>query len=645
MLLDGDRATTVFLSYSRADQKRALPVIKALEAAGLQVWWDGLLEGGDTFLPTTEAALENADAVVVLWSKTAVESHWVRDEATRGRERGCLVPLTIDGTHPPLGFRQLQTINLSKWHGKQTAPEFERAVRAINSVVGQAPKTPSPGPKQLALSRRALIVSGSALLAGGTALAGWKLLGPSAAQAQSNGVAVLPFLNLSGDANQTYFSEGISEQIRSTLSRNSKLLVIAPTSISASISAVAKDGIADAKDVAKRLSVAYVLSGKVRRSGDQLRISAILTDGATGASPWNDDFQRTMSDVFVLQDEIADAVAAALTAQTTTGGKSAPGGPGGTSNLKAYDAFLRGNAFYALRSGEAAYRAALAQYEIAVREDPDYAAALAARAFTLTVITNSYGKANEFKAAYDDAIGTARRAVQLAPKLAIAHATLGHVLVRSKLDLRGAAAPFDTARKLGTGDAMVQSLCAIFAAGMGQLGEAEQAIARGIKLDPLNAGTLRIASFAALCARNWPLAIDRARKALSLNPQLDGAHSRIGDALIQQGKYAEAKLEYGLEPGTLERFTGEAIASARSSDAAGIRIATDKLLREFGDASTYQQAQIAAQSGQADQAMAKLLHAREIGDVGLALAYTDPMLDPLKGRPDFSQLLTTLGFG
>lgn len=641
MLLDGDRATTVFVSYSRADQKRALPVIKALEAAGLQVWWDGLLEGGDTFLPTTEAALENADAVVVLWSKTAVESHWVRDEATRGREKNRLVPVTIDGTHPPLGFRQLQTINLSAWHGKLAAPEFERAIRAINSVAGQAPTTPPPLPRQFALSRRAMIYGGSALLAGGAAVAGWKLIAPTVAEALTTSVAVLPFLNLSGDVDQAYFSDGISEQIRSTLSRNANLLVIAPTSITA----VAKDGIANPKDVAKRLGVDYVLSGTVRRSGDQLRISATLNDGVTGASPWNEDFPRTMSDVFALQDEIADAVAAALAAQTTTGGKSAPGGPGGTSNLKAYDAFLRGNAFYALRSGEAAYRAALAQYEIAVREDPDYAAALAARAFTLTVITNSYGKANEFKAAYDDAIGTARRAVQLAPKLAIAHATLGHVLVRSKLDLRGAAAPFDTARKLGTGDAMVQSLCAIFAAGMGQLGEAEQAIARGIKLDPLNAGTLRIASFAALCARNWPLAIERARKALSLNPQLDGVHSRIGDALIQQGKYAEAKREYGLEPGTLERFTGEAIASARSGDAAGIKIATEKLLREFGDASTYQQAQIAAQSGQADQAVAKLLHAREIGDVGLALAYTDPMLDPLKGRPDFLQLLSDLGFG
>ena len=93
------------------------------------------------------------------------------------------------------------------------------------------------------------------------------------------------------------------------------------------------------------------------------------------------------------------------------------------------------------------------------------------------------------------------------------------------------------------------------------------------------------------------------------------------------------------------RLTGLAIAASRMGDAAAAKDATDKLIGKFGDASTYQQAQILAQSGQADQAMGKLLHAREIGDVGLALAYTDPMLVPLKARPDFKQLLTELGFG
>ena len=642
MLLDGDHAATVFLSYSREDQKRALPVIKALEAAGIKVWWDGLLEGGDSFLPTTEAALESADAVVVLWSQTSVNSHWVRDEATRGRERSCLVPLTIDGTHAPLGFRQLQTINISKWRGKAGAPEIERAVRAVHGFAGQAHTAPMPLPRKPdGLSRRALIGGGTVLLAGASAITALKLLIPGAAIASNASVAVLPFRNLSGDKDQEYFSDGISEQIRSTLSRNAKLLVIAP----ASITAVAKDGIADAKEVAKRLGVAFVLSGAVRRSGDQLRITATLTDGETGVNSWDEAFARTMSDLFAVQDEIADAVAAALAAQTITGGKRAPGGPGGTGNLKAYDAYLRGKAFYALRSGEAAYRSALAQYDIAIALDGEFALALAARAMVLTIIVNSYGKATEFKSNYDDALATAKRAVELAPGLAICHATLGFVLVQGKLDLRGAVQPLKTARQLGAGDATVQTMVAIFAATTGHSAEAELAIARGIKLDPLNPGAHRIAGFAAYCARDWPLAIERARKALALNPQIDSAHSLIADATLQLGNLAEAEREYTLEPGAMTRLTGLAVTAARRGDPAASKAATDKLIAQFGDGATYQQAQIAAQTGALDQAMAKLQQARQIGDVGLALAYTDAMLDPLKPRPDFKQLLTELGFG
>jgi hypothetical protein len=91
----------IFLSYSRGDIDHARPVIALLDANGFDVWWDGRLEGGENYLQTTEAALERADCVVVLWSATSIQSHWVRDEAQRGRERGCLVPLSIDGAMAP----------------------------------------------------------------------------------------------------------------------------------------------------------------------------------------------------------------------------------------------------------------------------------------------------------------------------------------------------------------------------------------------------------------------------------------------------------------------------------------------------------------------------------------------------------------
>jgi TolB-like protein/Flp pilus assembly protein TadD len=641
MLLDGDQAATVFLSYSRGDQKRALPVIKALEAAGIKVWWDGLLEGGDTFLPTTEAALESADAVVVLWSKTSVDSHWVRDEATRGRERGCLVPLTIDGTHAPLGFRQFQTINISKWHGKAGAPEIERAIRAVHGFAGQVHAEPMPLPRQPLVSRRHLIGGGAVALVGLGGLGAWRLLIADASAAPGNSVAVLPFRNLSGDPDQDYFAEGISEQIRSNLSRNGRLLVMAP----ASILSLPKAELGNLKSVADKLGVAYLLEGSVRHSGTALRITARIINGDDGFEKWSSEFTRQLADIFSVQDEIAEAVAAEMAAQTAVGAKPHGKEPGGTTNIKAYDAYLRGNAYYNQRSGTAVYRLALEQYDLALREDPKFAAAHAARARVVVVLTNSSSDAASFKSAYDDALASARRAVELAPDLAAAHSTLGFVLVQGKLDLRGAAAPYAKARQLGEGDAGVLSLFSAFAAQTGRSADAETAVIRAIKLDPLNPGSYRMAAFVAYAARNWSLAIERNRKALALNPQIQQCHAFIGDSLVQMGRFAEARAAYAREPEALYRLTGEAIAAYRAGNAAASAKATERIIAAYGEASSYQQGQILAQTGQADAAIKKLLRAREIGDVGLALAYTDPMLDSLKGRADFKQLLTVLGFG
>lgn len=136
----------LFVSYSRGDLARARPVIALLEGAGFDVWWDGRLEGGENYLQTTETALETADCVVVLWSATSTQSHWVRDEAQRGRERGCLVPLTIDGTMAPLGFRQFQLLDITAWDGAPGSPEAARILGAVRARTGgaAAPAWPAP---------------------------------------------------------------------------------------------------------------------------------------------------------------------------------------------------------------------------------------------------------------------------------------------------------------------------------------------------------------------------------------------------------------------------------------------------------------------------------------------------------------------
>ncbi|MDP5102305.1 MAG: toll/interleukin-1 receptor domain-containing protein, partial [Erythrobacter sp.] len=178
---DAPARPLIFLSYSRPDQPSARPVIDLLESGGFDVWWDGRLEGGENFLQTTEAALEGADCVVVLWSATSVASNWVRDEAQRGRERGCLVPLSIDGTMAPLGFRQFQLLDVSGWNGAPDAAEAARILVAVRAKAGGssggldpvlptlAPALTPSRPDQaggFALSRRSLMIGGAGLAGG-----------------------------------------------------------------------------------------------------------------------------------------------------------------------------------------------------------------------------------------------------------------------------------------------------------------------------------------------------------------------------------------------------------------------------------------------------------------------------------------------
>src|SRR3982750_4228702 len=137
----------VFLSYDREDEPRARPIAARLERADHSVWWDRRIKGGREFAAEIEAALNAADKIVVLWSERAVKSAWVRDEAAVGRDTGRLVPATLDGTLPPLGFRQFQTIDLSRSKRRGSSPQLEQLVEAMDSSEGTVPAVP-PRPRQ-----------------------------------------------------------------------------------------------------------------------------------------------------------------------------------------------------------------------------------------------------------------------------------------------------------------------------------------------------------------------------------------------------------------------------------------------------------------------------------------------------------------
>ena len=516
---------TVFLSYARADQDRAAQLVMALEAAGLSLWWDARIEGGAAFAKSIEAALEECDAVIVVWSAKSVGSDWVLDEAAKGRDLHKLVPVSFDGTAPPLGFRQYQSLNLSHWKGSPDAAEIANVVRGVQAA---ARKSQHPAPGLAAarnrpfVSRRGILVAAAgATLAGAAGLFAWRqgVFG-GRRLASGNSVAVLPFKNLSGDEGQAYFSDGLSEELRATLARNLKLQVMAQAS-----SAIFRDRKEDAVTIASTLGVAYLLDGSVQRSGDIVRITTDLIDGATGFSRWSQKFDRVMQDIFVIQDEIASKVAQALVAEVdasdeAASGNKRPAAPsGGTTSVAAYDAYLRGRALYDLSADETSERAALAQFDAAIAADPDYAAAHAARARSLTAIANQYGEVGQLAEYYDAAITSARRAIAIAPDLADAHSTLGFTLFQGQLDARAAREPFERSRELGAGEATVMARYAQYSARIGRERAAAESIKRALTLDPLNPLIHRAAGSIEYAAHRYAESIPPARKALSLNPQ------------------------------------------------------------------------------------------------------------------------------
>lgn len=219
---DGEPQQKVFLSYARSDREQVARLASALQAAGLDVWWDTLIEGGAAFARSIEASLEKCDAVIACWSRASVSSDWVLDEAGRGRDLRKLVPVTLDGTEPPMGFRQYHAVDLSRWRGDRDSGEIAALLRGIAAAAGRpAPAPPPTTGRRAGFSRRRMLAlaAGAAGVAGAGLAAWW--FGPFRRDARGlASVAVLPFVNLSGIPEQDYFSDGLSEELRATLARN-----------------------------------------------------------------------------------------------------------------------------------------------------------------------------------------------------------------------------------------------------------------------------------------------------------------------------------------------------------------------------------------------------------------------------------------
>ncbi len=366
----------IFVSYGRSTEAQAARVVDALRSVGHSVWRDDELPAHRSYTDVIEERLRSAKAVVVLWSAEAARSQWVRAEAEVAREAGTLVQITTDGTMPPLPFNQIQCADLNGWTGDRNESGWRKVESSVAVLVGTPMQAVEEREKKGAPARRVSI-------------------------------CVLPFINLSGDAEQEYFSDGITDDIITDLSKVSALSVIARNT-----AFTLKGQTLEAGQIGRQLNVTHVLEGSIRKSGERVRINAQLIDAEAGDHVWADRYDRDLTDIFAIQDEISKAIVSALRLKLLPKEKKAIEHRG-TSSVEAYNLYLMARQHWIsgndgdIRRDEVVVRIARQATEI----DPNYAKAWALIALAQAEMRFRHDKP-------EDALPAAERALQLDPELA-----------------------------------------------------------------------------------------------------------------------------------------------------------------------------------------------------------------------------------
>jgi TolB-like protein/cytochrome c-type biogenesis protein CcmH/NrfG len=452
-------------------------------------------------------------------------------------------------------------------------------------------------------------------------------------------IAVLPFVNMSGDKEQDYFSDGLSEELLNDLARINELQVAARTS---SFSFKGKD--TDIGTIARKLNVGAVLEGSVRRSTHTVRVTAQLNNAMTGFHMWSQTYDRELGDVLKLQAEIAGAVASALRVELL-GDEVSEMKVGGTRNPAAYDAYLRSTSAYWHVSGASDNESVRAGYQEAVRLDPNFALAYAGWSLAL----GAYGELFAHGPAAGDYIRQARaqalKAIALAPELAEGHLALAVVDDRS-LDFAGASDEFQRAITLAPSNARVLRDYGQFAVRMGRRDVGIAAARRAAALDPLNVESHGFLSSTLFLARRYDEALAAYQDGLSLGPK-DPTWPAIG-ALIYYalGDFEKTRAVCEGVGEKAAKYSQHCLALAyhklgRQADAE-TSLAGFKALE--GNAGAYGYATIYAQWGNTPKALEWLETALQLRDQLLINLKTDPLLDPLRQEPRFKAIERELNF-
>lgn len=455
-------------------------------------------------------------------------------------------------------------------------------------------------------------------------------------------IAVLPFVNMSKDEENEYFADGLSEELLNVLAKIKGLRVASRTS---AFHFKGKD--VDIPTVARKLNVATVLEGSVRKSGIRVRITAQLIEAATDSHLWTETYDRTLEDIFAVQDDIAQSVVKemraallgeAIDAKASADVKAAVAAAttGRAEDPEAYRLYLHGRFQIERMSGESVARG-VESMRAAVARDPDFALGWSGLAQAYS-IEAGYGWAPVHEG-YARAREAAERALALSPDLAEAHVALGEVLSGHDWDWRGAEAAYRRAYELAPGNAMVIRHYASAQANAGKFADALGLLARAAELDPLSPAAWRALAVRCFHAHRYDDGAAASQKAIDLDPSLGLVHCFLAVMRWKQGRLDEALAEARAERLAEWRTFSLAIVHHARGEERESRQALDELIARHGDTMAYQVAIAMGARNDATEAFHWLERAYDTRDPGLAMTAIEPTFESLHGDPRWPAFL------
>ena len=458
---------------------------------------------------------------------------------------------------------------------------------------------------------------------------------PDTAAIDPASIAVLPFVDMSQGKDQEYFSDGLSEELLNQLAQIPQLRVIARTS---SFSFKGKE--VNVAEIARILKVAHVLEGSVRKSGDTLRITAQLIRTSDSTHLWSQTYDRNLTDVFKVQDEISNEVVAALKLKLLPG--TQPDNTQRTHSPEAYENYLIAmNAFRI--AGRSNVETAVAALRRAIAIDPGYANAYAQLGNMEANLADFAETPEQREIVIAQALADVDRAVALAPDLSEGYVWRGNIRYRMRWDWQGAQSDLARALALDPNDALALTSYAAVLFTLGRRDEGIAALRKAAISDPLSDAVWSALGRLLDAAGERAEAKQALARALQINPQQNWANFLLGNMLLKDGN-TDAAISYYQRAPEQFRTTGMAMAEFTRGNEAASRALLAKMEKDFAIGFAYQIAQIYAWRGEKDQAFAWLERCFPLHDAGLVRLPFDPVLDPLRKDPRFDALVAKMGF-